>query len=955
LTTARSGRSFASISLAPSHPLLERDREIAALAEAARTVADGHGAAIAIRGRAGIGKTSLVETAHERAAAAGLTVASVRAGELERELGWGIAVDAVDALIDMIDTDRELLLSGRARPAAAILDEAPSLDELVEFAPAQQAAIVAALTLVVGRLAALRPIAVLADDVHWADPLSLRWLCHLAARAPQLPLMLVVALRPSEPGSWHEGLGQLDETASLRLAPAPLTQAATAELFGGALGDDADSETSGAVHEVTAGNPFLIDQLVRHFDAGPVTADEVRRARPERLGAMLEPRLARLGPDVRALADAVAVLGVDVELRHAREVAGLSREAATDAYDRLVAAGLFADGLPLSFAHPLLRETVLGALSAAAAEDLHRRAAEVLADPDAPTAAAVHLLATEPVGESWAADLLVAAGRRAMTRSAYESAAAFFERALREPPAATPRHRIALWQGRALVLAARDEGFAVLRDALDETPDPAERAEIALEVGGSLMAVDRPREALAAYERGVAAAADADATVRIGLLAERALSALALRDDPAQILAAISEAMDATAAAPDLAGRAALGLVGIVAVWSGDDAARCTELLERALEAPPHGRRDALEWTPDLAWLMAGLAWCDAHARRDAFLDAVIARASERGAMLDVALATAWRSYGRMRQGKVADAEDDARFALALYVDLDDAHHAMVSAFLLDALLARGAYDEAQQLLDHAPPHSDDDQIVYLALLDARARLRIAQGRLEEARDDLELIRAETERHAFQCPAAVRWRPLLAVVEHELGDHAAAHALAAQDIELTRAFGAPRARGLALLAAATIAEPREALELLAEADEVLAPSPAALEHAQALYALGVANRRLGRRGEATELLRRCLDGAARCGADALARAARSELRVLGARPRRERISGPESLTAAERRVAELAAAGATNAQIARELVVSARTVETHLTSIYRKLDINRRGELAARLEDDQAQ
>src|SRR5262249_50809932 len=161
--------------------------------------------------------------------------------------------------------------------------------------------------------------------------------------------------------------------------------------------------------------------------------------------------------------------------------------------------------------------------------------------------------------------------------------------------------RVALWQGRALVLAARDEGFAVLRDALDATPDPTERAEVALEVGGALMAVDRTQQAIEAYERGIAVAADVDPTVRIGLLAERGLSALARRDDPERILAAVSEAMDATAAAPDIAGRAALGLGGIVALWSGDDAARCTELLERALAAQPHGRRDALEWTPDLA------------------------------------------------------------------------------------------------------------------------------------------------------------------------------------------------------------------------------------------------------------------------------------------------------------------------------------------------------------------
>jgi DNA-binding CsgD family transcriptional regulator len=269
----------------------------------------------------------------------------------------------------------------------------------------------------------------------------------------------------------------------------------------------------------------------------------------------------------------------------------------------------------------------------------------------------------------------------------------------------------------------------------------------------------------------------------------------------------------------------------------------------------------------------------------------------------------------------------------------------MVNAFQLDPLVARGALAEADQLLAAAPPHRDDDQVVYLALLDARARLRMAQGRLGEARADLELLRSEIEGRGFQCPAAISWRPQLAIVLHALGERRQAQTLAAEDIEQTRRFGAPRAYGLALLATAATSPAERALPALVEATEVLAGSPARLEHARALVELGALTRRLGRRGDALPLLRDGLDRAAGCGATALVASARAELRVAGARPRRERIHGPESLTAAERRVGELAAGGATNADIARSLVVSLRTVETHLTSAYRKLDIKRREEL----------
>ena len=225
----------------------------------------------------------------------------------------------------------------------------------------------------------------------------------------------------------------------------------------------------------------------------------------------------------------------------------------------------------------------------------------------------------------------------------------------------------------------------------------------------------------------------------------------------------------------------------------------------------------------------------------------------------------------------------------------------------------------------------------------------MAQGRLAEARSDLELLQREFAERAFLCPGATRWRPQLSVVLHALGAEPESRALAGEGLEHARRFGAPRTIGLALLASAAVNPPAVAVPFLVEAVDVLAGSSARLEHAEALVALGALNRRLGNRNEAAGLLRQGLDCAAKCGASAVVQTARSELRVLGARPRRERLDGPESLTAAERRVAELATAGATNAEIARLLVVTLRTVETHLTSTYRKLDIHRRAQLRSQL------
>ena len=124
---------------------------------------------------------------------------------------------------------------------------------------------------------------------------------------------------------------------------------------------------------------------------------------------------------------------------------------------------------------------------------------------------------------------------------------------------------------------------------------------------------------------------------------------------------------------------------------------------------------------------------------------------------------------------------------------------------------------------------------------------------------------------------------------------------------------------------------------------------ARLERARALTDLGAMLRRRNRRVEAREILREAVDAAHRCGAKSLAAQAETELRATGARPRRVVLSGLDSLTASERRIAELAGQGLTNREIAQMLFITARTVEGHLTSVFRKLGVDSRDELPAAL------
>jgi DNA-binding CsgD family transcriptional regulator len=179
-----------------------------------------------------------------------------------------------------------------------------------------------------------------------------------------------------------------------------------------------------------------------------------------------------------------------------------------------------------------------------------------------------------------------------------------------------------------------------------------------------------------------------------------------------------------------------------------------------------------------------------------------------------------------------------------------------------------------------------------------------------------------------------------------------ARRLADAELEAARAYGAPRALGVALTARGTIERPREALPWLEEAVAVLERSPAQLDLAGALVQLGTALRVAGRRTDAREPLRRGLDLADRCGASALAARAREELVAAGGRPRRTRLWGADALTPSERRVARLVASGMSNREAAEALFVTKKAVEFHLANVYRKLGVPGREHLAAALDDD---
>jgi DNA-binding NarL/FixJ family response regulator len=229
--------------------------------------------------------------------------------------------------------------------------------------------------------------------------------------------------------------------------------------------------------------------------------------------------------------------------------------------------------------------------------------------------------------------------------------------------------------------------------------------------------------------------------------------------------------------------------------------------------------------------------------------------------------------------------------------------------------------------------------------------LRLAQGRCEEALADFSELGERSRRINLRNPGDP-WRlgAAEALIRLGCGDEAAA--LADEHLELAHAWGSRSAVGVALHghAMAHGADP----EALAAAAEALADSPARLDHARCLVDLGAALRRANRRGAAREPLREGFELARRCGAAALSQRAHEELLVAGGRPRRLMFSGPEALTPSERRVAELAAEGQSNREIAQALFVTTKTVDNHLGRTYTKLGITSRTELTAALRPEPA-
>jgi DNA-binding NarL/FixJ family response regulator len=329
--------------------------------------------------------------------------------------------------------------------------------------------------------------------------------------------------------------------------------------------------------------------------------------------------------------------------------------------------------------------------------------------------------------------------------------------------------------------------------------------------------------------------------------------------------------------------------------------------------------------------------------------DDAIAEAHRHGSLLTASATHLWLGYSLLRRGDLVAAEESLREADEAFSlwGHDVYANANSRSVLVEVLRERGRLEEAERLIEEIGEVPSATQAAG-SWLTARIGLLIATNRAEEACVAADELAALGE--AIPDASRLWWRSLKAEALDRMGRRDEAIALAREELEVTRAFGAPAWLGRTLRILGTL-EGEAGLERLRESTEVLERSTARLEHAKALAALGFGLRRARKPTAARDPLRRSLELAAACGADSLTGQVRAELRAAGARPRRATLGGVESLTASERRVADLAAGGRTNREIAQELYVTLKTVEVHLSNAYRKLDIRSRRELPGVLSE----
>ncbi|OKI02211.1 LuxR family transcriptional regulator [Streptomyces sp. CB02923] len=935
-----------SVNSCSDRTVVGRTDDLAALNRLARAARRGQVGSAVVTGPTGIGKSALLDAFLSGDVCRHATVLHA----LCEEGAAGDSLGCVRALLGPAVQDDAPLddAARRALAPGALTGEPP-------HAPAVQRAFHGLYHLAADELSR-RPVVLALDDAHHCDELSLRWLDFLLRRAEGLPLLVVLtqqaeATALARAAPVHRALAVLTarhRSTTLRLRPLTETDVTEAvrQFFPAPAAPDFITRASA----MTGGNPRLLDRLLRELrdeGTGPGVggADRITEAGGRVLTGWVRELLDRRPPWVGEVARAVAVLGE----RGADHVGALAAVPADDAQDALGAlreAGLLTPG-SRHLADDAVRAAVLAPLGTQALSDLRTRAALLLSDAGRPAEEIAALLLPLPsISEPWMTGVLLEAAARAEARSDPEAAARCLQR-VREVDPDCLEVRVRL----AGVLAETDppEAIGLLRGALVPSVDIRTRARIAAQFGTTCLAARESCASLAMLEE-ILDALDAE----LGpdpLPADRELrtlveSVLLIVGTHGRSTIAATRRRAAAMTVPEGDTPAQRQKLAAMAVLTALDDQASEPAVRYALRAAGSHQLPLRSWS----LINAGFVLTLADRTEDALraLDRLLVPGRENSAAWTFSLALSNRALLLHGLGALPDALADARKAVQI-TDAEQWRESMVlpRVALASVLVDRGEAAHAEKLLTGTGPAWRDHYVgVYyrylLALGRARHALGDAEGALALFRECGRSLEAAGLHHAAYLP----WWAEAACVLAELGRADEAREPAAYGTRLARSWGTPRVLGLAALARGVATPGEEGVALLGEAVRELASSPARVEHARAELVLGRALLAADERRAAREHLRAAADLAQRCGALALGQSARGALQEAGGRMRKMTASPLDLLTSMERKVAGLAAGGARNRSIAQSLHVSVRTVETHLTNVYRKLGIAERAQLA---------
>ncbi|HEY2656804.1 MAG TPA: AAA family ATPase, partial [Solirubrobacteraceae bacterium] len=745
-------------------PLLERERELAALHVAIEAARSGDGRVVVVEGAAGIGKTRLLTEA--RSLAADFDVLTARAGELESDFAFGIVRQLFEpALVAALTGDRDELLSGAAALAAPLFARAP--ENADRAGPETPFAILHGLYWLAANFALRRPTLLAVDDLHWADEPSLRWLGYLARRLEGLPLLLVTATRPPEQATTPALVTEIvaDSLATV-IRPAALGQESATKLAHEQFGLDPDDRFADALREASGGNPLYLAALLgavarQRIAPTAANAPRVRELGGEAVSRGVALRLSRLPRTAVRLVRAAAILGDETELSLAAALADLDASTALDAASALGHTDLLQRENPLVFIHPIVRSAVLEDIDGRERMRLHRRAAEVLLDSGAlPEQAASYLTPTVPDHDPFVVATLRRAAARSLSQGAPDAAVAYLRRALEEPPGPDQRRNVLGELGTAEIEAFENEAAADhLREALDGLDDISQRPDLVLACTHALAALaNRAAEVIALLEQlSDRSYDDREIAERIeGLLivatqydgdlypiARERWNAASTRDEREPIRAGVLLARGALEEAR-----------------RGISRTRAITLAQRAL-ASGATRLERVYLVDSIHALTVAGATAEAASAAAQQIE----QARREGDQVSCSAHQLWRAIVRIEQGELLAAEEDLSLPGVISLAKLDPVAPVRAGLLAEVLVPRGEHGGAEALVAnfHAGGTGPGHQ---LHLLCGRGRLYLETSRPERALADFHSAGKIARSIGIENPAFCPWRSHSALALH---------------------------------------------------------------------------------------------------------------------------------------------------------------------------------------------